>query len=65
MKIFLNGKEFETNSKNIEELLVEHNIPQNKVAVEANLEVVPKPQYSNFRLIENLKVEIITFVGGG
>jgi sulfur carrier protein ThiS len=26
---------------------------------------VPKPQYSNFRLIENVKIEIITFVGGG
>ena len=65
MKIFLNGKEFETNAQNIEDLLAEHNIPQNKIAVEANLEVVPKTQYSNFRLIENLKVEIITFVGGG
>lgn len=65
MKIFLNGKELETNARTIEELLHEQQVPINKIAVEANFEVVPKSSYSEFKICENAKIEIITFVGGG
>jgi len=65
MKIFLNGTEVVTNAKNLSELLLEQDIPANKIAAEVDLVVVPKSNYENFPILENAKIEIITFVGGG
>jgi thiamine biosynthesis protein ThiS len=65
MKIFLNGIEVVTNAKNLSDLLLEQDIPANKIAVEVDLVVVPKSNYENFPILENAKIEIITFVGGG
>lgn len=36
-----------------------------KVAVERNLEVVPKSLHSEIRLAEGDRIEIVQFVGGG
>ena len=65
MKLKLNGKEVETSAKTLSELIKEKNIPQSKVAVEVDGEIVPKSQLDNYILKEHSAVEIITFVGGG
>ena len=65
MKLKLNGKEIETHAKTLGELIKEKNIPQTKVAVEADGQVIPKSQLDNYILKEHSAVEIITFVGGG
>ena len=36
-----------------------------KVAVERNLEIVPKSAYGATRLAEGDRIEIVSFVGGG
>lgn len=36
-----------------------------KIAVERNLEIVPKSQYSAIELRDGDKIEIVQFVGGG
>ena len=36
-----------------------------KVAVERNLEIVPKSAYASTRLAEGDRIEIVSFVGGG
>ena len=36
-----------------------------KVAVERNLEIVPKSAYVKTRLAEGDRIEIVSFVGGG
>ena len=38
---------------------------QKRVAVEVNQELVTKSQWSEFKLNDGDKVEIVTFVGGG
>jgi sulfur carrier protein len=65
MKLKLNGKEVETSATTLSELIKEKNIPQSKVAVEVDGEIVPKSQLDNYILKEHSAVEIITFVGGG
>lgn len=36
-----------------------------KIAVERNLEIVPKSQYGAVRLADGDRIEIVQFVGGG
>ena len=42
-----------------------YELPATKVAVERNLEIVPKSAYVTTMLKENDKVEIVHFIGGG
>jgi thiamine biosynthesis protein ThiS len=65
MKLRINGKEVETYAKTLGELIKEKNIPQFKVAIEVDGQVIPKSQLDNYILKEHSAVEIITFVGGG
>ena len=66
MKLIVNGEFFETsNAGTITDLLNEINIAPGQVAVEVNLSIIRKADYSTFRLHEGDKVEIVNFVGGG
>ena len=65
-KIQLNGDSYEIKSGiNLIELLNKLKIPNNKVAIEVNGEIVEKKKYQNFSLNQNDKVEIVHFIGGG
>lgn len=65
MKIILNGKEIETNSQNLAQLIAEKDIPEGKIAVEKNGEIISKSLLDISPVNENDAIEIITFVGGG
>lgn len=65
MNIVLNGKEVQTSSKTLAELIAEHEIHVAKIAVEVDGNVIPKSQLQGFALKHGQKIEIITFVGGG
>jgi thiamine biosynthesis protein ThiS len=65
MKIVLNGKETETGAGSVEALLEELDIKPGKVAVEVNLRVIKKCDYSTSAVKEGDRVEIVNFVGGG
>lgn len=46
--------------------LVSHlGLPTKKLAIERNLEVVPKSTYENVALSDGDRLEIIHFIGGG
>ena len=46
--------------------LLEHfGLPQERVAVERNEEVVPRREWPECRLSDGDRIEIVTFVGGG
>ncbi len=49
----------------VSELLESLDIDKRYVAVEVNLKVVPRTQFSKKKLQENDSLEIVTFVGGG
>lgn len=40
-------------------------VPQRKVAVERNREIVPKSQFDEIELADGDQLEIVQFVGGG
>lgn len=46
-------------------LLEELHIPTTRVAVEVNLDIVPKAAYADRTLQDGDKIEIVHFVGGG
>jgi sulfur carrier protein len=49
----------------VAELLAALNLAEKLVAVEVNLEVVPRARHGEHRLAEGDRVEIVTLVGGG
>jgi thiamine biosynthesis protein ThiS len=66
MRLTINGELFDTaNAETISELLKELKIEPAMVAVEVNLRIVKKVDYSTFRLNDGDKIEIVNFVGGG
>lgn len=66
MNIVLNGEEINiADSLSIMGLIDLYELPATKVAVERNLEIVPKSAYVITMLKENDTVEIVHFIGGG
>jgi sulfur carrier protein len=66
MQFILNGNNVETEEgSSIAELLTRLGIGLERVAIEVNLDIVPKAKYDSHILAEGDRVEIVHFVGGG
>lgn len=66
MRLTINGEDRNIeNAGNVAELLGELGIASTKVAVERNLEIVPKTAYGETPLSDGDKFEIVHFIGGG
>ena len=66
LTIYLNGEEqFFKNPMTVRELLIFLGLPLEALAVERNLEIVPRSSYHDTSLVEGDKIEIVHFVGGG
>ncbi len=66
MRIILNGENTEQEDGiSIAGLLTRLNIGLERVAVEVNLDIVPKASYETCLLSDGDKIEIVHFVGGG
>ena len=66
MKLVINGEERSFSaSMSVEALLGELGVDPRKVAVERNLEIVPKSAYGQMAVNEGDKLEIVAFIGGG
>ncbi len=66
MKIQVNGEDREIAAgSTIASLLGELGVTQPHVAVEVNLEVVPRAQHREAVLKDGDRVEVVTLVGGG
>ncbi len=66
MKVTVNGQDltFET-SLNVQELLKQIGYKPEKVAVERNMEIVPKSLFEKAHLRDGDKIEVVHFIGGG
>ena len=66
MEITLNGEKFtlETGS-NIVTLIAKLDLNVDKLAIERNLEIVPKSKFAMTIIEEGDKLEIVHFIGGG
>ncbi|MEX0830531.1 MAG: sulfur carrier protein ThiS [Nitrospirales bacterium] len=66
MKIIVNGEEHTYNAPlTVTVLLQELNLRTEQVAVEVNLNILDRSNFSTWTLQENDKVEILSFIGGG
>jgi sulfur carrier protein len=65
VKILLNGESREVGAANILALIEEIGIEARKLAVEQNLEIVPRSQYHAAAIHDGDRIEIVHFVGGG
>lgn len=66
MKVLINGETKEiSNELNLSELLKHFSLPQERIAIELNKEVVRKKDWENIKIAEGDRLEVIHFVGGG
>ncbi|MDQ8028476.1 MAG: sulfur carrier protein ThiS [Brevundimonas sp.] len=65
MQIQVNGELREVRSDTILSLVEELGLDIRKVAVERNLEIVPKSQHAVTPIAEGDRIELVQFVGGG
>ena len=66
MEIFVNGQARKApDGISIAELLAELQLSDKPVAVEVDLELVPKGRHAEQRLAAGDRLEIVTLVGGG
>jgi sulfur carrier protein len=64
--ITVNGERRETSQgATVADLLRELNLLAGRVAVERNLEILPRPQWPNTAIQPGDRYEIVHFVGGG
>ncbi|MFK8330697.1 sulfur carrier protein ThiS [Pseudomonas sp. BJa5] len=66
MRILLNGEPFELpDSESVEALLTRLDLVGRRVAVELNLDIVPRSQHAATVLREGDQVEVVHAIGGG
>ncbi len=66
MKLQVNGETRAVNEAiSLAEFLEQSELAPQRVAVEVNRELVRRADYSETRLREGDRIEIVTFVGGG
>jgi len=66
MQIFLNGESRELSQNGtISTLLAELDLTNKRLAVEVNLNIVPRSQFDTYQLTEGDKIEIVQAIGGG
>ena len=66
MRIRLNGESYEgPEAMTVAKLLERLDLEQPRVAVELNLDILPKDEYATTQLKPGDQVEVVHFVGGG
>ena len=67
MKLYVNGDVIDNlpDTLSVAGLIKALDLPSKKIAIERNLEIVPKSTYDVVMLASDDKLEIIHFIGGG
>jgi len=65
MQIQLNGDNTQVAATNLTDLVAELGLEQRMIAIERNMEVVPKSEYTATQLEENDRIELVHMIGGG
>jgi thiamine biosynthesis protein ThiS len=65
MKLTINGQEQDFSPITLAQLVEQLGMKQDRVAVELNLNIVPRDQWAETYLAEGDQLEIVHFVGGG
>ncbi|TWI58382.1 sulfur carrier protein [Pseudomonas duriflava] len=66
MRIQLNGEPFELpDGATVADLLVRLDLTGRRVAVERNLDIVPRSQHAETTLVDGDSLEVVHAIGGG
>lgn len=65
MRIHVNGEAREVQATTLSDLVEALGLDPRKVAIERNLEIVPRSLHGATALNEGDRIEIVQFVGGG
>lgn len=66
IKIEVNGKEVEIQENStIQDFIKERKVTGTMLVIEKNLKIVQKDEYSNEKIFEGDKIELVGFFGGG
>lgn len=66
MQIQVNGEPFNAgDSRTLGELIEQLGLADKRVAIELNMEIVPRSHHADTRLHEGDRVEIVHAIGGG
>ena len=66
IEIIINGETQTFNGAvSVADLLARLGLPEKKIAVEHNLEIVPKSAYASHMVEAGDRIEIVHFIGGG
>ncbi|MET0294916.1 sulfur carrier protein ThiS [Caulobacter sp. 73W] len=66
MQLMINGEQRAVEDvKDVASLVVSLGLDVRKVAVERNLEIVPRSIYADTPLMDGDRIEIVHFIGGG
>lgn len=65
MRIEINGEARTVEAATVLDLIAELGLDPRKVAVERNLEIVPKSLHGRTALADGDRIELVQFVGGG
>ena len=66
MKIIVNGEEKDLDQPmTVSQLLADMGVADKRVAVEVNLEIVPRSEHTQFQLNNADRVEVVQAIGGG
>lgn len=65
MQVFINSKQIETDAQTLSELLKSQGYDDKSIAIECDKNVISREEWSEFRLFDGVKIEIVEFVAGG
>jgi len=65
MRILLNGEIQETSAEFLADLLNQMDISREGLIVEINGVIIPREDWNRYELKQEMKIELIKFVGGG
>ena len=66
MQIWLNSNLINiADDSNLAQLIESQNYDSNRVAAEVDMQIVSRTIWSEFKLKDQMKIEIVEFVGGG
>jgi len=65
MQIQLNGENVQVAALSLAALVSELGLEKRMIAIERNMEVVPRSEYSTTELQENDRIELVHMIGGG
>lgn len=65
MRLFINGEEHNLEAKTLSDVVLHFELEPSLVVTEVDGEIIDRSDWTETGLQENMKIELVQFVGGG